>query len=144
MTVAGSSVPKWFWIVAGVALLWNLMGVGAYIADVTRTDEALAKLPEAQQALYAAQPVWVTGAYAIAVFAGLLGSAALLFRKGLATPLFAVSLAAVIVQFGYLFLAMNVFAVMGAAAAVFPVVIIVIAAFLTWFSIQAKARAWIG
>src|SRR3546814_20165296 len=55
--------------------------------------------------LYAALPGWYNGVYAIAVGAGLLGSFALLARSAMARWLFVLSLIAIIVIFGSLFLA---------------------------------------
>ena len=73
--------PKWFWIVASIAFVWNLMGVAAYLMQVTMSDETLAALPAEQQALYASTPAWATGAFALAVFGGALGCLFLLLRK---------------------------------------------------------------
>lgn len=57
----------------------------------------------------------------------------------------AVSLGAVILQFGYVFLAMDAIARLGAASAVpFPLVIFAIGAALLWFSLAARRRQWIG
>ena len=53
---ARSTPPGWFRPVAVVALLWNLLGCVAYLADVTMKPEDIAKLTEAQQALMASRP----------------------------------------------------------------------------------------
>ena len=47
------------------------MGVGAHIADVTMSQTTLMEMSAAERDLRAATPTWVTGAYAVAVFAGL-------------------------------------------------------------------------
>ena len=60
--------PAWLKVVAVVALLWNLLGCIAFFFDLRLSPEDLAKLPEAQQALYAARPGWAVAATAIAVF----------------------------------------------------------------------------
>ncbi|MGS0528226.1 hypothetical protein ACU8V7_26485 [Zobellia nedashkovskayae] len=73
--------PAWFWIITVLALLWNLMGVSAYLMDAFMSVEDLGKLPQDQRLLYESRPIWVTSAYAIAVWAGALGCIALLFRK---------------------------------------------------------------
>ncbi|MDZ7768490.1 MAG: hypothetical protein U5K38_05175 [Woeseiaceae bacterium] len=67
-----SPPTRGFWIISALALLWNLLGVMAYIMRVTMTPEALAALPEAERELYTNTPAWVTGVFAIAVFAGTL------------------------------------------------------------------------
>jgi hypothetical protein len=136
-------LPAWFWAVAGVAVVWNLIGVGAYLAQVTMSEDALGALPEAQRQLVAATPAWVIGAFAIAVFAGLAGSLALSLRRGLATPILALSLVAVLAQTLYVFALSKTLAVMGASGAAMPVVVTVIAVALLWFSSMAKGKGWL-
>lgn len=133
----------WFWIAAIFAVLWNLVGAGTYLADVTMSSEALSNLPEGQRNLREATPIWVTGAYAIAVFAGLCGAIALILRKAAATPLLTVSVIAVIVQMGFVFVGMNAMAVLGPGAMIFPAIIIIIGILLVWFSMSANQKGWI-
>lgn len=137
-------LPTFFWVVAVVAIIWNALGVMAYVMEVNMSAEAMNALPAAQQALYAAQPAWVTGAFAIAVFAGLAGSIALALRKGVATSIFAVSLVAVAAQMFYLFALSDTLAVMGPASAIMPILIIAIGAILIGFSMHARRRNWIA
>ena len=136
-------LPTWFWVVAVLAVLWNIMGCAAYYMDVTMTPEMLAELPEADQALRAAIPAWITGLYAIAVFVGLAGAITLCLRKKLAIPLYIVSLVAVIVQMGYISFGVNTVEIRGAVSLVFPVVIILLGALQLWFSMHAKGRGWL-
>jgi hypothetical protein len=63
-------IPKWFRPLAVVALIWNLLGCAAYLADVTLTAEDVARMTPAQQELYAARPKWAVAATATAVWAG--------------------------------------------------------------------------
>jgi hypothetical protein len=142
--MTNGKLPTWFWIIAILAVAWNLMGVAAYYSDVTMTPEALAALPQAQQDLRAASPGWVTGFYAIAVFGGLAAAIVLCLKRKLAIPLFAVSLVAVVIQMGYIFFGLNGAEALGAAAMTFPAIIIVLGAFQLWFSMHAKNREWIG
>ena len=64
------SSPMWYRIVAVLALVWNLMGISAYLMQVTMNEADLAALPEAQRLLYETTPAWATAAFATAVFAG--------------------------------------------------------------------------
>ena len=57
-----SKAPKWFMVVAAVLLVWNLMGVMAYIMQVTMSPEVFAALPEAERQLYENTPTWATAA----------------------------------------------------------------------------------
>lgn len=60
------NTPTWFKVIAVLALLWNLLGCFAFFSDLRISPEDLAKLPEAQQALYAARAGWAVAATAIA------------------------------------------------------------------------------
>lgn len=53
--------PVWFWIVAIVALLWNALGIMAYLMRAYLTDEAIAALPQEQQVYIQNQPAWYMG-----------------------------------------------------------------------------------
>ena len=93
-----SPVPKWFTPLAVIALLWNLMGVAAYLGDVTMSAEAIAALEPGMRALYESRTWWSTSATAVAVWGGTAGCLGLLFRKPWARPLFIASLVGLIVQ----------------------------------------------
>lgn len=136
-------VPGWFWVVAGLAVLWEAMGCFAYLSQVSMSAEQFAALPEGQRQLFSSMPVWVTAAYGIATWGGLAAAIALLLRRQVARPLFALSLVAVLVQFGWSFLIADAGRVIGSSAYPLPVAIIVAAAFLLWFSVKAAKRGWL-
>lgn len=134
--------PTWFTVVAAVMLLWNLLGVMAYIAQVTMTPEALAALSEAERQLYETTPVWATAAYAIAVNGGVLGCLLLLLRKNLAALFLQLSLVAVIVQMAYSIYIPESYEVYGPAGFIMPVMVLIIAIYLVTLAAKAKARRW--
>ncbi|SHI88797.1 hypothetical protein [Pseudozobellia thermophila] len=136
--------PAWFWVVSIVALLWNIIGVMAYLADAFMSAEALAALSQEQQNLYESRPAWVTAAFAFAVWGGLLGSLALLLRKDWALPLFIVSLVGVLAQNVYQFFLSNTFEVLGREAMAFPLLIITTGILLIIFAKWAKKNAFLG
>lgn len=136
--------PLGFWIVSVLALLWNLVGMAIFFMQVNMPPEALAAMPAEQRALYESTPVWVNGAFAVAVFGGALGSAMLLMRKRLALPLLALSLLGVVVQMGYTYLMTPAFRVYGASGAILPALLVLIALFLVWFARRSLARGWIS
>ena len=72
------TAPKWFMVVAAVLLVWNLLGVMAYVMQVTMSPETLAALPQEQRQLYESTPAWATAAFAVAVNFGALGCVLLL------------------------------------------------------------------
>lgn len=135
--------PKWFLPVGIVALLWNLIGCAAYLADVMMSPEALAELTAAQQEMYAARPSWAVAATAIAVWFGAAGCVGLLLRKRWATPLFITSLAALVVQNVWLFLMSGV-AQVDPVAVVLQACVLLIAVGLVLLGRKATAQGWIA
>lgn len=135
--------PTWFWIVAALALLWACAGCASYLAQVSMTEADLAALPPAQADLWRAMPDWLKGVFAIAVWSGLAGAIALLLRRRVARPLYIVSLAAVIVQFGYVFGATRILTTIGPSSAAFPAFIFVAGVALVWFAGIARGRGWL-
>jgi hypothetical protein len=122
-----------------------LFGLVALSADFMTDEATLAQMSEAQQQLYASRPQWLFAVYAIAIFSGLAGAIGLLMRKAWAIHAFAISLAAVVIQFGYTFLVMDAIRLLGAAAALsFPIVIFVIGVALLWFATRSRKSGWIG
>ena len=128
------TTEPWFWLVAIVAVVWNLMGVGAYLMQVNMGPEDLANLPEAQRALYENVPAWATGAFAIAVFAGAIAAILLILRKKAAFLVFVLSLVAVLVQMVYVFFMSGALDVQGLRGAIMPFMVILLAVFFVWFS----------
>jgi len=123
-----------FWIIGIIALIWNILGVVAYLMQAYMTQEELLALPLEEQALYSDIPAWVTAAFAIAVFGGLLGCLLLLLRKKLATFVFIISLIGIIVQMIYNVFMSKAAEVYGPGNMMMPLMVIVIGTFLIWYS----------
>lgn len=137
-----SKPATWFWIVSGIALLWNLLGVMAYMAQVTMSPEALHALPENERTLIETTPSWATGAFAVAVWGGTLGAFLLLLRRTVATPILIVSLVGVVVQMIHAFFISNSIEVYGPGGMAMPAMVMIFAIFLIWFSRRATASGW--
>lgn len=133
-----------FWIISGLALIWNLMGVMAYITTVTMTPEALQALPPEQQQLYTDIPKWATAAFAVAVWGSTLGCVLMLLRKKFAKPVFAIALAGILVQMTHSLFISKSIEVYGPGGAVMPVMIILIGGFLVWYSRYATEKGWLS
>lgn len=123
-----------FWVISIIALIWNAMGVFQYLMMQYNKEELATTMTEAENALVESLPVWHTAAFAIAVFSGLLGSIFLLLKNKVATPLFLISLLAVVLQMGYWVLGTDVINVVGYQAVIMPLLVILIAVFLYIFS----------
>jgi hypothetical protein len=133
-----------FWIIAVIAVIWNLMGVMAYLAEAFMNDEAKALLPEAERALYDNVPAWATAAFAIAVFGGFIASIALLIRKKIAMQLFLISLIGILVQMVYNFFISGAMDVYGPGEMVMPAMVIIIGVFLYMYSKNAITKGWLN
>lgn len=123
-----------FLIIGIVALVWNLIGVMAYLKQAYMTKEELLAKSVAEQALYADLPAWVTGAFAISVFGGTLASVLLLLRKKLATFVFILSFIGIVAQMSYNFLVSNAAELFGPGDMIISIMVPVIGAFLIWYS----------
>ena len=134
----------WFWIIAVVALIWNAMGVMRYLMQAYDTESFRAQFNAEQLALIDSTPAWGTGVFAIAVFGGLLGCLLLLLRKKLAVILLGLSLLAVLVQMIYAWLATDSIEIFGKVdGIIMPMIVIVIAIFLYFYSKGATQKGWL-
>ena len=136
--------PKnWFKPTVWTALVWNLLGVIAFIIQMMMTPEMISKLPLDQQAAYSNIPIWSTIAFAIAVLGGTLGCLFLLAKNSLAAPTFTLSLGAILIQQYYNFVVINSIELLGASAVFMPIFVIIIAVALLYLSIKAKQQGWL-
>jgi hypothetical protein len=133
-----------FWIIGGAALVWNLIGLVFYIAEVTRAPEALAALTEAQQEFFLTTPTWATAAFAIAVNAGVFGSLFLLLRKTWAVPTLVISLVAIVIQYVDAFVLRDAYGVVGISSLIIPSMVSVIGVALLWYARVTKERGWLN
>lgn len=138
MTANSNKPPIWFWIVSVIAILWNAMGVDQYIGQAYKTERWRSAITDEQFETISIMPSWLTAAFAIAVFSGILGSLGLLLRKKWANLLLIISLIAVMVQMGYV-LIQGHFEGIG-----MTISIIVFAIFLVWFSKKSISKGWIS
>jgi hypothetical protein len=134
----------WYWVVAILALLWNLTGVVAYLMQVTMTPEAMQALPPEEQELIRNTPAWATGAFAVAVWFGFFGSVLLLVRKAWAVPILILSLLGIAVQMYHAFFVSSSIDVFGPGGMIMPIMVILIAFLLVWLARSAKNRSWIS
>ena len=137
---ATNEAPTWFWIGAGLALLWEALGCFMYWTQVT-TDPAT--LPLDQRAMWDAAPGWMIAAYAVAVWVGLLGAVLLLMRRRFAEPLLLLSLVAVVVQFSALLLVPELRDRTPSDALMMPIIIFVASYAIYMLSRRARKHGWL-
>ena len=153
-TQAQTASPGWVKLVAIVGLAWNLLGTLAFfwytvLMEMFVTPEAMAALPEAERVqlqlqldMVQAMPSWVTWVFAIAVFGGVLGCILMLMKRKLAVPVFALSLAGIVIQNIHSFGIARVHETFGASTFIQPALVFIIGVFLLWVAIKAKNAGW--
>ncbi len=131
---------KLFWIISIFALIWNAFGVFQFFVEMSMTEEMLAEYPQDIQNFMHHAPSWFTYAFGIAVFAGALGSLALVMRRKLAQFLLLISFLAVLAMTYYDFVMQND-VIMTAEFSTMPIIVFVIALFLLLFSRNSKTKS---
>ena len=140
-----TKAPVWFIIVGVIALLWNLMGLSAFLYDMTMTPERMADLPEEMHGYYdGSVPWWNWAAYGLAVITGVLGSIMLLMKKRWATLLFSLSLIGILIQNIWTFLFSDMAETMGSDIYLMPTLVIAIGILLLFLSKRAEREGWIA
>ena len=142
--MAKTNAPASLRVVGWLALFWNLVGVVMFIMQTSLTPGQSAAMPPDRQLVYEAMPSWLTVAYAVGVFGGVIGAFGLLVRKRWAVAAFAASLLAVVLQMAGVYAFTPAWQVSGAAGLPMAVLLIAISGFLFWYARRAAARGWIG
>lgn len=137
-------VPKWFTLAAVLLLLWGIAGCVAFYSQTRFGADAIPGATDYDRRLFASLPTWFSVVYGVAVGGGVLGALGLLVRSRWAVTSFAISLVAVVIQFGWTFLATDLLAVKGPAETVpFPMLIIALAAFQLWLARHGRRKGWL-
>ena len=133
-----------FWIIAVLALLWNLIGVYLWLYEYfLMTEEIRATLPPEQVEIMASAPSWSMYVYGLAVFSGLLASVLLLMRKKMAVGVFLLSLIAVLILQLYWMFGMDIIDKMGPQSLIMPLIVIALAIFEYFYSKGAARNGWL-
>lgn len=132
-----------FWLIAIIALLWNVGGAINYLMQTNL--EFVASLPETHRAIIEGRPVWATGGFAIGVFGGALGCILLLLRKSSAFYVFIISLLGMIVTMIHTInVARSTIEFSAFEIVVMILLPIIVAAILAGYTKQAMSRNWIS
>ncbi|WP_318640130.1 hypothetical protein [Flavobacterium ardleyense] len=136
--------PRWFWAIAILLFLWNLIGLSSFIIHTFISDDELQKLAADERALYSEYPFWVVLLFATAVAGGLLASLGILFRKKWSQIAAVISLMAVVPQMIHNVCFTSSIQVYGLAQAVaMPIIVVIFALILVWFAGFATKRNWL-
>ena len=139
-----TKASKSFWIISIIAVVWNLMGLFAFMSQAFVSSAMLAELPAEQANLIRNTPQWLTGIFAIATVTGLIGSILLILRKRYATTLFIISLVGVLIQMIYSIFGTKALQVYGVVQGLLmPLIVISIAIYLCLFSIKSTRKGYL-
>ena len=133
-------IPKHLWIIGIVTLLWNTMGAFDYFATQTQNEAYMGQFTPEQLEFFYGFPAWVVAFWALAVWGGVLGSILLLLKKGLAVPVFIVSLVSMLITAIQNYALSNAFEVNGMFGLMFSLVIFLVALGLVFYSKAMRER----
>tara|TARA_R110000868_G_scaffold111836_3_gene301649 strand:- start:519 stop:950 length:432 start_codon:yes stop_codon:yes gene_type:complete len=136
--------PSIFWVLTVLALVWNVLGVMAYLTQVFTPELVKASMTTEQVLLLESTPTVINAAFAVAVWAGFLGVILLLFRKALALFIFWLSLVGIIIQMGYNTFFTEALDVYGAQAIIMPIITLGIGVLMIVFAQKAAYKQWIA
>lgn len=133
-------IAGWFTAAAVASLLFMGLGCVMYLSHVLADPNSL---PLDERAAYLAEPVWVTGAYAVAVWIGLAGAVLLVMKKKLAEPVLGVSLVAVLIWLAGLLVVGPLRDSMSANDLIVALVVTALTWTIFWFARHSRQRGWL-
>jgi hypothetical protein len=140
-TNAETRAPVHLWIVGVLALLWNGFGCYDYLMTNLKNQTYLSQFTTDQLAYFESLPAWLTGFWAVGVWGGLAGSILLLMRSRYAVWALGLSFVGAVVGLGYqMFMTSMPASMKEGVMGIMPWVIILLAAFLFWYSWNAEKK----
>lgn len=133
-------IAGWYMVGAVASLLFMGLGCVMYLSQVLTDPNSL---PLDQRAAYLAEPLWVTGAYAVAVWVGLAGAILLVMKKKLAEPALGVSLVAVLVWLAGLLVVAPLRNSMSANDLIVALAVTALIWTIFWFARHSRQRHWL-
>ncbi|KQC32445.1 hypothetical protein AAU57_03190 [Nonlabens sp. YIK11] len=133
----------WFWIVAVLLLLWNIMGLLAFLTEAVAPQLMTETFNQEQLDMYNNRPSWYMYNFAIAVFAGTFSCIMLLARKKFAVTLAIFSFLAVLISTGYTVYS-GALDLVGMSDKVLFYLVLVFDLILVLFAMFAARKRWIA
>jgi len=122
------------------SLLFMGLGCVMYLMHVLADPNAL---PLDERAASLAEPVWVTSAYAVAVWVGLAGTILLVMKNKLAEAALGVSLVAVLVWLAGLLVVTPLRNAMSANDLIVALIVTALTWTIFWFARHSRQRGWL-
>ena len=142
MTEVTNKPPIWFWIIAVIAVLWNLIGLYDYVMSITVNQAYLESFGQEMLDFLKVMPMWAKLAWGLAIAGSVLGSIALVLRKAIAYPLYLLAIVVMAISFGYQ-LTTDAKPDTDMIMWIMTALIWAIALFLVWFARMAKNKNWL-
>ena len=133
-------VASWFMLAAVASLLVTAAFAILYLSHVL-ADPTM--LPLDQRLAYEATPGWVTGAFGVGAWAGLLGGLLLVMRRRQAELAMLIALGGVLVWLGGSLAAPRLRDAMSANDLVVIVVMLILTWTIFWFARHSRMRGWL-
>ncbi len=133
-------VAGWFMPAAIASLLFMGLGCVMYLTHVLADPD---NLTLDQRSAYLAEPVWVTAAYAVAVWVGLAGTVLLVMKRKLAEWLLLIALIAVLVWLAGLIIVAPLRESMSANDLLVAIIVTALTWTIYWFARHSRQREWL-
>lgn len=123
---------------AAFGVLWNAYGVYQFLGTLMKSPANLMSdgMTAEQAAAYLALPLWMTAAFAVGVFGGLLGSVLLFIRRRVAVPILVTSAIGYVI----LFSGNLAYGIFDALPTQFAIIVFVVAVAFALLAIAAYAE----
>jgi len=131
--------PKWVQIFVILLLIWNLMGVFAFVSDVLLDPSTLDQI---QQDFRANFPLWTKIVYGLAVGLGSFGTFGLFRRKSWSKNVLAIFLICVIIQMYHSMFIAGAIETFGVSIAKLPTVVVILSLILVWIAQLYRRKGW--
>ena len=133
-------IARWFMIAAIASVLFMALGCAVYVMHVTADP---ATLPLDQRAAYAAEPSWLTGLNAVAVWGGVIGALFLVMKRKLAETLLLVSFVATLLWLAGLLLVPTLRDALSTNDIAVAVIVTLITGTIYSFARHSRQRGWL-
>jgi len=133
-------VARWYMIGAIASALFMALGCAVYVMHVTADPAAL---PLDQRAAYAAEPSWLTGLNAVAVWVGVIGAILLVIKRKSAEAVLLVSFIATVLWLAGLFLAPALRDALSTNDIAVAVIVTLITGTIYSFARHSRQRGWL-
>ena len=140
---ASSRMPWHGWLLGGLLLLYGLAAAFDHGMSLAQGEAyyRASGMSELQVAYFSAQPAWAIAGWTLSVWAGLAGAVALLLRRPVGAPLFALAAAGSLAYIVYLLVLTDGRAAMGVLWAM-PLVLAALMILMVPYSVRlARGRA---